>query len=258
MLGPRRYDQEARHALLENIRREGDPSSDLLFDLPGARIVSATVSRFVVDLNRAPDDHGPNGVVKRTDFAGRALYPSPDLPTPHDVGDRLDRFYRSFHAQVEREVARRRPLVLVDAHTMTANGPSLGPDPGRERPAASLITGGDGAGEPVDRPVSFPPALARKLAQLLNGSLEARLPLGSAGLPSGVRINEPFAHGYVQERYGADPDGPLVPTVGIEIHRGLFESEDAEPRIERVELIRAAISEALAALRPDLAALSRS
>jgi len=258
MLGPMRFDDHARRNLLERIRREGDPSSDRLFDLPGSRIVSATVSRFVADLNRARDDRGTNGVVKRTDFAGRPLYPSPELPSAVDVADRLVRFFDPFHAQLQREIRRRRPLLVVDAHTMTAAGPVLGPDAGRPRPAASLITGGGTRGEPIDRPVSFPPELTRDLARQLQLALESRLPLGSSGLPAGVRINDPFTHGFIQERYGADPDGPRVPTVAIEIHRGLFEDAEANPNEGRIGLIRAAIVAALTAVRPQLERLARS
>ena len=252
MLGPRFGDDRARSDLLERVRREGDPSTDLLFRLPGARFVSATVSRFVVDLNRAPDDRDANGVVKASDFSGRPLYPTGGAPDEEAILARLRRYHAPFHAQVEHEIARRRPWLIVDGHSMTAAGPSLGPDRGRPRPAASLITGGGPDGEPTDRPVSLAPELARRLAAALDAALAARLPLGSGGLPSGVRINDPFAHGYVQERYGADPDGPRVPTVSIELHRGLFEDADARPRSDRVTLLRSAVVEAIDTLRPDL------
>lgn len=253
MLGPG-VDDDARSELLERIRREGDPSTDLLFRLPGARFVSATVSRFVVDLNRAEDDRSANGVVKASDFSGRPLYPPGGAPDRNAIQARVRRYHAPFHAQVEYEIARRRPWLIVDGHSMTAHGPSLGPDRGQPRPAASLITGGDPDGEPTDRPVSLAPTAARRLAAALERALAARMPLGSDGLPSGVRINDPFAHGYVQERYGADPRGPRVPTVSIEIHRGLFEDHDARPRADRVALLRAAIAEALGTLREELAA----
>jgi N-formylglutamate amidohydrolase len=252
MLGSRFDDDRARAELLERVRREGDPSTDRLFRLPGARFVSATVSRFVVDLNRAPDDRGPNGVVKASDFSGRPLYPPGGAPDEEAILARLRRYHAPFHAQVEHEIARRRPWLIVDGHSMTAAGPSLGPDRGRPRPAVSLITGGGPDGEPTDRPVSLAPELARRLAAALEAALTARLPLGSHGLPAGVRINDPFAHGFVQERYGADPAGPRVPTVSIELHRGLFEDDEARPRADRVALLRAAVAEAVATLRPAL------
>lgn len=252
MLGPRVDDDAARADLRERLRRDGDPFTDDLFRLPGARFVSATVSRFVVDLNRAPHDRSDNGVVKVTDFAGLPLYPPGGAPDAAAVEGRIRRFHAPFHAQIDREVARSRPRLIVDGHSMSAEGPSLGPDHGRPRPAASLITGGGPDGEPIDRPVSLAPYLARQLAAELATSLGRRLPLGRDGHPSGVRINDPFPVGHVQDRCGGDPGGLGVPTVGIEIHRGLFEDKEVRARPDRVAAIRAAVAEAVTALLPHL------
>ena len=253
------HDDVTRLGRLERLRREGDPSTDDLFRLPGARFVTATVSRFVVDLNRGRDDVGPNGVVKSTDFARRPLYPPGGEPDADRIAARLLRYYDPFHAQVRREVERRPPLAIVDAHSMAADGPVLGPDAGRPRPAAQLITGGGPDGEPVDGPVSLPGAAARALAAALEAALAARLPLGRDGEPHGVRINDPFAHGEIQRRYGASGEASDVPTVSIEIHRGLFEDSDARPRPERIARVREAIGEALQVVRPHLeGAASRS
>ncbi len=250
MLGDDVHDDATRLGLLERIRRDGDPSTDELFRLPGARFVTATVSRFVVDLNRARDDVGPNGVVKTTDFATRPLYPAGGEPDGQRIEARLRRYYDPFHAQVERELLRERPLAIVDGHSMVADGPALGPDAGRPRPAASLITGGGPDGEPEDEPVSLPGTVARALASALATALADRLPLGRDGMPHGVRINDPFAHGEIQRRYGAwDPES-AVPTVSIEIHRALFEEVGAQPRPQRIVQIRDAIGEALQVVRP--------
>lgn len=252
MLGDGVHDDDARAGLLERLRRDGDPSTDALFRLPGNRFVTATVSRFVVDLNRARDDVGQNGVVKTTDFARRPLYPPGGEPNRERIEARLQRYYDPFHAEVRRQLQRARPLAIVDGHSMVADGPALGPDAGRPRPAASLITGGGPDGEPLDRPVSIPGVAARALAAALEASLSARLPLGLDGVPHGVRINDPFAHGEIQRRYGASGRDDDVPTVSIEIHRALFEDEDARPRPERVAQIRDAIGEALQVARPHL------
>jgi N-formylglutamate amidohydrolase len=252
MLGEAVRDPAARAERRERLRREGDPYTDELFLLPGARFVSATVSRFVVDLNRHPSDAGPNGVVKTRDFGGLRLYPSGGEPDAERVAARIRRYYAPFHAQVEHELRTRRPLALIDAHSMTPTGPDLGPDHGGTRPAASLITGGGPDGEPLDGPVSLAPAIARALAAALERALAARLPLGSDGTPSGVRINDPFAVGEIQRRYGA-PDHPRrVPAVGIEINRALFEDEAGSARRDRVAVIREAVGQAIEELRPLL------
>ena len=254
MLGDAAFDPDAADARRAAMVREGDPYTDQLFALPGARFVTATVSRFVVDLNRDRDDRSANGVVKRTDFAERPLYPPGGEPSDADVEARLRRFYDPYHAALDAEIARARPRLVVDAHAMTGAGPALGPDAGAPRPAAALITGGDRDGEPTDAPVSLPPGIARALAAALEAALAARLPLGVDGTPSGVTINDPFVRGGIQHRLGADPAGPRVPTVGIEINRLLFETDDGAPRPDCIAAIRAAVGEALEAVRSDLPA----
>lgn len=252
MLGDQVHDEAACAARRARLLREGDPHTDRLFLLPGARLVTATVSRFVVDLNRHPDDRGPNGVVKLRDFGGESLYQGGTPPGDADVDARLRRFYEPFHAQVEHELRTRRPLALIDAHSMTPTGPDLGPDHGAVRPAASLITGGGPDGEPVDAPASLPGDVARALAAALDRALTARLPIGVDGAPSGVRINDPFAVGEIQRRYAA-PDAPVcVPAVGIEINRALFEDDAARPLPGRIAMVREAIEAALEAVRPGL------
>jgi N-formylglutamate amidohydrolase len=253
MLGDAVHDEAACAARRERLFREGDPHTDRLFLLPGARMVTATVSRFVVDLNRHPDDRGPNGVVKLRDFGGESLYAAGAPPGDDDVDARLRRFYEPFHAQVEHELRARRPLALIDGHSMTPTGPDLGPDHGAVRPAASLITGGGPDGEPVDGPVSLPGDVARALAEALDRALSDRLPLGVDGAPSGVRINDPFAVGEIQRRYAA-ADGPLqVPAVGVEINRALFEDDAARPLPGRIATVREAIGAALEEVRAALA-----
>lgn len=252
MLGDGVHDEAACASRRERLFREGDPHTDRLFLLNGARQVTATVSRFVVDLNRHPDDRGDNGVVKTRDFGGQVLYPAGGAPDHERVEARLRRYYRPFHDQVEHELRTRRPLALIDAHSMTPTGPDLGPDHGAVRPAASLITGGGPDGEPTEGPVSLPGAAARALAAALERALAARLPLGVDGVPEGVRINDPFAVGEVQRRFGA-PDHPAsVPAVAIEINRALFEDDAARPVPDRIAAIREAIGAALESVRGEL------
>ncbi len=252
MLGDDVHDEAACGAARRRLFREGDPHTDRLFLLPGARLVTATVSRFVVDLNRAEDDRGANGVVKRRDFGGTPLYPSGAEPNDEEVEARLRRFYRPFFAQVEHELRRRPPALLLDAHSMTPTGPDLGPDHGARRPAASLITGGGPDGEPLHAPVSLPGAAARAVASALERALASRLPLGVDGAPRGVTLNQPFVEGEIQRRFGA-PDHPArVPAVGIEINRALFEDRDGRALAERMVRIREALAEALAEAEPAL------
>src|SRR5690606_7084489 len=92
MLGDARDDLEARERLLRRVWLQGDPYTDVMFDVPGAVAVHATVSRFVVDVNRARDDAGPNGVVKATDIDAAPLYPPDREPDPTEVEETLRRY----------------------------------------------------------------------------------------------------------------------------------------------------------------------
>ena len=53
-----------REALLRRVFLEGDPYTDLIFNVPEAEQLSAPWSRFAADLNRERDDESDNGVLK--------------------------------------------------------------------------------------------------------------------------------------------------------------------------------------------------
>uniref|UniRef100_UPI002869CC68 N-formylglutamate amidohydrolase n=1 Tax=Deinococcus sp. TaxID=47478 RepID=UPI002869CC68 len=64
MLGDAALDTPTRDAFLRRLFLDGDPYTDVIYALPGARHVNAAWSRFVVDLNRDRDDRVDNGVIK--------------------------------------------------------------------------------------------------------------------------------------------------------------------------------------------------
>lgn len=216
MLGDAVFDDAARAERLAWLTREGDPLTDLIFHVPGARALHATVSRFVVDLNRARGAGGDNGVLKLTDFEGRPLYP-PGFELPGNAAEeRLRRFWDPFHAEIEHVLAHENVRLLVVGHSMQARGPKIGPDAGAPRPALTLMTGGDERGEGVNgRPTSLPPPLARELLTLLGrhfGEL-----LGRADLPPPA-LNRPWSNDGLSLRHGS----ARVPAFGLEINRALY------------------------------------
>lgn len=256
MLGDDGADADRRSALLHHLWSEGDPHTDALFRLDGATLIDARVSRFVVDVNRGRSEAGPNGVVKATDFQGRPLYPAGSEPGPERIRARLRNHYDPFHHRVEAALARRRPLLLLDGHSMTPLGPALGPDGGTPRPAASLITGGDEEGEPTNGPVSLPGYAARALATALRKALTPVTALHPEMEPE-VTLNRPFAHGEIQRRYG-DPAHPAAaPAVSVELNRALFETEGAALVEDRLPPLRTALAAALEEVRPVLERASR-
>lgn len=233
MLGPDVYDRSSREARLAFLFNEGDPYTDALFYLPGARHLNALVSRFVVDLNRARDEGGRNGVIKLTDFSGRSLYPAGFTLSEEVAGQRLRRYWDSYHGVLEQELARDDIHFFIDGHSMTPRGPLIGPDEGRLRPAFNMITGGDRRGEPLapEAHTSISGALAREIAERLEHHF-AKLMADNPKVPAEVRINDPFAVGGIQQRYSDPARTVHKPGFALEFNRALF-LEPAENGFDR-------------------------
>lgn len=76
-----------------------------------APAILATVSRLVIDLNR---EIGHGGLVpERSD--GHTIFGNVDL----DPVDRIARFHRPYHATIEAEIDRWRPILIVAVHSFT-------------------------------------------------------------------------------------------------------------------------------------------
>jgi N-formylglutamate deformylase len=233
---------ESEAGLRRRLFKEGDPFTDVLFNIPDAdTTVNAPASRFVADLNRERDEGGENGVIKLTDFDRRAFYPTGYTLSPQEREMRLSLYYDPYHAALDKACRSGRIRFFLDGHSMTAHGPAIGPDQGKPRPAICIGNFGDTEGDPVSAPVSCAPPLARgirdKLAEYLKG------PLAESGLPEGPALNHPFDGGHILRKYSLAPYA--VPGVMIEINRALYLDDGTlEPIPGRME----AISKAMARL----------
>ncbi len=98
----------------------------------GASLISARYSRYVVDLNRPPDDTAlyegreGTGLCPVRTFGGDAIYAeAPDI----DVSYRLDRYWRPYHQKIEETLgelrARHGQALLWDAHSIPSRVPML-------------------------------------------------------------------------------------------------------------------------------------
>ena len=222
MLGEAIYNTRVREALQRRIFLDGDPYTELLFLMPGARTLQAPWSRFVVDLNRERGDASDNGVVKRTGFDLNTLYPAGTEP---DVEDRLRRYWDSFDAQVRAELAG--VSLLMVGHSMGMHGPALGPDHGQPRPALTLMLG---EGERA----TFPQELAEPLRRAAEQAFASVL--GSAEV-SRVAVNDPWTTDDLSLRYGH----VRLPAFGLEINTGLYLTAEGEPRDERIQALNACL-----------------
>ncbi len=99
----------------------------------GAGLIAARWSRYVVDLNRAPDDAAlytsrTTSLVPMETFDGDALYAG-DPPDAREVAERVQRYWRPYHETLEGElsrlVAQHGHAVLLDAHSIRSEVPAL-------------------------------------------------------------------------------------------------------------------------------------
>lgn len=220
---------EAEAALRRRLFREGDPFTDVLFNVPEAEvIVNAPASRFVADLNRERSEGGANGVIKLTDFERRPFFPTGYSVSAAEREARLSQYYDPFHTALEKAMRSGRIRFFLDGHSMTSRGPAIGPDQGEPRPALCVGNFGDVDGDPygdpddaAPGPVSCPPPLARGIRDFLAKALKDVI--AASGLPEGPALNQPFDGGHVLRRYSQAPFS--IPGVMIEINRALYLDE---------------------------------
>jgi len=99
-------------------------------DEMGASVLSARWSRYVVDLNRPPEDtnlypgQNTTGLCPVDTFRSEALYLPGQAPDQADIAARVERYWRPYHAQLQAEIARLLALhgavVLWDAHSIAS------------------------------------------------------------------------------------------------------------------------------------------
>jgi N-formylglutamate amidohydrolase len=100
----------------------------------GAGMLVARYSRYVVDLNRPPDDtplydSASTGLVPRETFDGEAIYLDGAFPDQAESAARVERYWRPYHETLAGELQRLRDLhghvILLDAHSIRSVVPRL-------------------------------------------------------------------------------------------------------------------------------------
>jgi N-formylglutamate amidohydrolase len=109
---------------------------DLLYDWVteiGAGLIAANYSRYVIDLNRPPDNSalylaGTPGLVPLRTFSGEPVYET-DAPPADEVQRRLSDYWQPYHHAIEKEIDRLRDAhgyaILFDAHSIRSQVPLL-------------------------------------------------------------------------------------------------------------------------------------
>lgn len=98
----------------------------------GASMLVPHWSRYVIDLNRAEDDtslypgQNTTGLCPAVRFTGEPLYLPGHAPDAAEVSQRIDRYWRPYHAALRAELDRLRALhgrvVLWEAHSIRGDG----------------------------------------------------------------------------------------------------------------------------------------
>lgn len=117
--------------------RDTDWHISRLYDdlLPDATIVRASAHRYVIDVNRPPDNtpmypgsHG-TGLCPLTDFDGQPLYQPGQTPDAAEIRDRLGCWHQPYHvaiaAQIRRLQQRHRKVLVFDCHSIRSHIPAL-------------------------------------------------------------------------------------------------------------------------------------
>lgn len=176
----------------------------------GASLLVPRYSRYVVDLNRPPDDaslypgQNTTGLCPLVQFSGEPVYRDGGAPAADEIAARVDAYWRPYHAALQAEVARLRAahgrVLLWEGHSIRGELPFL--FPGR-LPDLNLGTAGG---------ASCAPALQARLEAVL--SAQSRYDWVANGR---------FKGGYITRHYG-DPDHG-VDAVQLEISQRSYMDE---------------------------------
>lgn len=180
----------------EEIVADGDEGAAEIYAIEDdvLRFVTTPIARAVLDMNRDESDRRADGVVKTHTCWDVPVWRRPLLEAD---AERLFReHHRPYHAALTHAADVDGVVLGIDAHTMAASGPPVGPDPGRERPRA-CVSNADGT-----CPREWAEALAAGLRDELGGE---------------VRINDPFRGGHITRTHARE-----MPWLQLELSRAPF------------------------------------
>ncbi len=183
----------------------------------GIGVIRAVQSRYVVDLNRNPEDQplypgAPNtGLVPPAAFDGTPLYRDGATPSTEEIGRRRQRYWQPYHDALAGELARMRErfgvAMLYDAHSIRSRVPRL------FEGALPTFNIGSNAGQSADR------SLVDRVAQVCQDA---------TGYDTVV--DGRFKGGYITRHYGRPADG--VHAVQMELAQAAYMHEDPPARYD--------------------------
>lgn len=182
----------------EQIIQDGDEGAAEIYSIEDevAAFVTTDVARAFVDVNRAEDDRGADGVVKTHTIWKIPIYSQ--ALSEELVETLLRNYYRPYHRDLSQLA--RKVRMGVDCHTMAEVGPPIGPGAGEKRPSICL-SNAEG---------SCPDAWFKAFAECLERSFEIE-----------VSLNSPFKGGYIVRSHSQE-----IPWAQLELSRAPFFSHD--------------------------------
>jgi N-formylglutamate deformylase len=178
----------------------------------GASMIVPKYSRYVVDLNRPPDDvslypgQNTTGLCPIVQFSGEPVYLQGQEPSPDEIAQRVGNFWRPYHEALAAEIARIKAahgrVVLWEGHSIRSVVPFL--FDGR-LPDFNLGTaGGASCGADLQRQLTGVLVAQEKYTFVANGR---------------------FKGGYITRRYGDPANG--VDAVQLELAQSNYMDEDS-------------------------------
>lgn len=182
------------------IKKNSDPYTMDIFDIPNAHVVKGRISRLVADLNRAPDDiemeHqlSNRGVVVSVDIDGNPVYKT--VPSIEMISERVEKYHDAFHRKIDE--LKPEMKFLIDGHSMRSVTPSTKPDKGSER--ADIVLGNR-------HYISCSRVITRKIMEFFE----------NRGFK--VKVNDPFTGRYI---IGYHCSRNAFPGIQVEFNERLF------------------------------------
>ncbi len=192
----------------------------------GASMIAPKYSRYVVDLNRPPDDEslypGQNttGLCPLAQFSNEPIYIDGQEPAKREISARIKKYWRPYHEALAEEIARIKSrhgrVVLWEGHSIRSEVPYL--FDGR-LPDFNLGTAGG---------ASCSGGLQRKLVHVLEAQKDYSFV-----------ANGRFKGGYITRNYGKPIDG--IEAIQLELVQGNYMNEQTfeydEAKASRVQAV---------------------
>lgn len=230
---------------------------DLLYafaETLGASFIRSRISRYVIDLNRPPDDESlypgqtTTSLCPTETFRGEPIYRPGCEPSAGEVQRRLEQVWQPYHQQLEQELQRLRALhgcaLLWDGHSIASHLPRLFDG---KLPDFNIGTNQN-----------------QSCSAAIGEAVSAAAQRVCAGHPAGFTwiANGRFKGGYITRKYGRPALG--IHAVQMEMCQSLYMDEHLPfgylpARAEAaVPVVRSMIEAALAAMQSEVAASEKS